>query len=112
MPYRKFPRIQFKSRAMVRALNQSFEAYTENLSVNGLFIRTEMRLPIGNRAEIMLEIPTASSNSSFTAHAKVVRMGENGIAFQFRSLDHDSFSLLQTVVKNKAANRLKEQHYA
>lgn len=112
MPNRRFRRVQFESKAMVRTLNQSFEAYTENLSVNGLFIRTERRLPIGNRAEILLQIPSASSNPSFTAHVKVVRSDVHGIAFQFRSLDHDSFSRLQTVINKKSPNRLKEHHYA
>jgi uncharacterized protein (TIGR02266 family) len=112
MPNRKYRRIQFVSKAMVRSSNQSFDAYTENLSVNGLFIRTERRLPVGNRAEIKLEIPSASSDSSFAAHVKVIRSDGNGMAFQFRSLDHDSFSRLQRVIKNKSANRLKEHYYA
>lgn len=112
MPNRRFRRVQFESKAMVRTLNQSFEAYTENLSVNGLFIRTERRLPIGNLAEVLLQIPSASSNSSFTAQVNVVRSDVHGIAFQFLSLDHDSFSRLQTVVNKKSPNRLKEHHYA
>jgi uncharacterized protein (TIGR02266 family) len=112
MPNRKYRRIQFVSKAMVRASNQSFDAYTENLSVNGLFIRTERRLPVGNRAEIKLEIPSASSDSSFAAHVRVIRSDDNGMALQFRSLDHDSFSRLQRVIKNKSANRLKEHYYA
>ena len=112
MPNRRFRRVQFESKAMVRTLNLSFEAYTENLSVNGLFIRTERQLPIGNRAEILLQIPSASSNPSFTAHVKVVRSDVHGIAFQFGSLDHDSFSRLQTVINKKSPNRLKEHHYA
>lgn len=112
MSNRRYRRIQFESKAMVRTLNQSFEAYTENLSVNGLFIRTDRRLPIGNRAEILLQIPSASSNPSFTAHVKVVRSDVNGMAFQFRSLDHDSFSRLQTVVNKKSPNRLKDHNYA
>jgi len=112
MPHRKFRRIQFETKAMVSVLHQTFEAHTENLSVNGLYIRTEQRLPVGNQAEIMLRIPSASSNPSFTAQVKVVRSDVHGIAFQFRSLDHDSFSRLQTVINNKSANRLKEYHYA
>jgi hypothetical protein len=127
---RKFNRIHFESKAMVRTtlelslealkenlslnglvmrLEQSFEAFTENLSLNGLFIRTEKCLPIGNRAEIMLKIPSASRSSSFTLKGKVVRNDVAGIAFQFEPLDSNSFSQLWTVVNKKSPNRLRKR---
>ncbi len=112
MPNRRFNRIPFESKAIVRALEQSFEAFTQNLSLNGLFVRTERRLPVGNQAEIMLEIPSASRSSSFTVNVKVVRNDVNGMAFQFGSLDQDSFSRLQTVINKKSPNRLKGYYSA
>lgn len=104
---RRFDRIQFVSLAMVKTGGQSFEASTENLSLNGLFIRTEKRLPVGNRAEVMFVLPSASRSSEISVHGAVVRYDNDGMAFQFRSLDHDSFSLLKTIINRKAPNRLK-----
>jgi len=112
MPNRRFNRICFESKALVRTMDQSFEASTENLSLNGLFIRTERRLPVGNRAEVMLEIPSASSRSLFTANVRVVRNDVYGIAFQLGSLDEASFLSLQTVIKRKSRGRLKEYYPA
>ena len=112
MQNRRFSRIRFESKAMVRTLEQSFETLTENLSLNGLFIRTERCLPVGNRVEIMLEIPSASSSSLFTVNGKVVRNDVHGMAFQFGPLDQESFSRLQTVINRKSPNRLKEYHSA
>ncbi len=133
MPNRRFRRIRFESKAMVRTtlevafkaftenislnglfirLELSFEAFTENISLNGLFIRTERRLPVGNRAEIMLEIPSASRSSSFTVNVTVVRNDVNGVAFHFGSLDQDCFSRLQMVIYKKSPNSLKEYYSA
>ncbi len=110
MRNRRFNRIRFESRAMVNTAGQSFEALTENLSLNGIFIRTERHLPVGNKVEIMFCLPSASRSSSVTVNSTVVRNDVHGMAFQFASLDQDSFSRLKTVINRKSPNRLK-MHY-
>jgi hypothetical protein len=97
---------------MVKTEGQSFEASTENLSLNGLFIRTENRLPVGNRAEILFVLPSASRGSEISVNCAVVRYDDDGMAFQFGSLDQESFSLLKTVINRKALNRLKMNRIA
>lgn len=111
MRNRRFNRIRFESQAMVKTGEQSFEAFTENLSLTGLFLRTERRLPVGNRAEIMFSLPSASRSSAFTVNGVVVRNDVHGMAFQFGSLDQDSFTRLKTVINRKSPNRLK-MHYS
>ncbi len=110
MPNRRFNRIRIESQAMVKSGEQLFEGLTENLSLTGLFIRTERRLPVGNRAEIIFTLPSASSSSEFIVKGVVVRNDVHGLAFQFGSLDEDSFSRIRTVINIKSPNRLKE-HY-
>lgn len=112
MRNRRFNRIRFESKAMVKTTGQSFEALTENLSLNGLFIRTEKRLPVGNRAEIIFTLPSASISSSIAVNGVVVRNNIHGMAFQFGSLDQDSFSRLKTVINRKSPNRLKMYYTA
>ncbi|MRR06014.1 MAG: PilZ domain-containing protein [Deltaproteobacteria bacterium] len=112
MPNRRFDRIQFESQARVKTGGQSFEASTENLSLNGLFIRTDKRLPVGNRAEILFVLPSASRGSEFSVTGEVVRNSNDGMAFQFGSLDQDAFSRLKTVINRKAPNRLKMNRFA
>jgi hypothetical protein len=105
---RKFNRIRFESQAMIMAGELAFEASTENLSLNGLFVRTERTLPDGERAEIKINVPSASRSPFITVDGVVVRHDDHGMAFQFKSLDHDSFSYLETVIKRKSPNRLKK----
>jgi|MudIll2142460700_1097286.scaffolds.fasta_scaffold236042_1 hypothetical protein len=109
---RRFERIQFESRAMVKTGGQSFEAVTENLSLTGLFLRTERQLTVGNRAEIMFILPSASRSSAFTVNGVVIRNDVHGMAFQFGSLDQDSFTHLKTVINRKSPNRLKMDYAA
>ncbi len=112
MRNRKFNRIRYESQAMVMIGEQTFEALTENLSVNGLFIRTDRRVPVGNRAEITFNLPSASRSSTMTINGVVVRNDVHGLAFQFRSLDHDSFSHLKTVINRKSPLRMKTEFNA
>jgi len=108
MRNRKFNRIRLESQAKVMFGNQSFEALTENLSLNGLFIRTDRRIPVGNKAAISFNLPSASRSSTVTVDGVVVRNDVHGLAFQFKSLDHDSFSYLKTVINRKSPYRLRE----
>lgn len=112
MRNRRFNRIRFESQAMINTGGQSFEAITENLSLNGLFIRTEKHLPVGNRAEILFKLPSASRSSPITVNCTVVRNDVHGMALQFGSLDQDSFSRLKTVINRKCPNRLKMYYSA
>jgi len=107
MPNRKFSRIRFESHAMVKTGGQSFQAFTENISLNGLFISTKERLPVGGRAEIMFALPSASRSPAISVTGVLVRTDVDGMAFQFGSLDEDSFAQLRTIINRKTPNRLK-----
>src|SRR5574341_500672 len=109
---RKFNRIHFESTATVMMGDYSFNAKTENLSLNGLFLRTERRVPVGRRAEITFDVPSASRGSAMTLNGVVVRYDVHGMAFQFKSIDHDSFSYLKTVISRKASQRMKTLYTA
>jgi hypothetical protein len=107
MRYRKFNRIRFESQAMIMTGEQAFEVSTENLSLNGLFVRTDQKMLKGERAEIRINVPSASRSPFLTVDGEVVRNDNHGLAFQFKSLDHDSFSYLKTVINRKSPHRLK-----
>ncbi len=107
MRSRKFTRIKFKTEAMVMVGTKSYPAMAENLSLNGILLRTERTMPIGNRVSISFNLPSASNSSTITVDGVVVRNDVHGVAFQFTSVDHDSFAHLKTVINRKSQNRLK-----
>ncbi len=97
---------------MVNNAGEQFEGLTENLSLNGLFIRIGRHLPVGKRVDISFSLPSASSSSTITVNSTVVRNDIHGAAFQFGSLELDSFFRLRTVISKLSRNRLKEYNFA
>lgn len=100
---RKFKRISFVSQAMVMIGNQHFKALTQNLSLNGLFIRTNHLIPVGEMTAISLNLPSVSK--TVTVDGVVVRNNQYGLAFQFKSLNFDTVFYLKTVINRKSPYR-------
>ena len=107
MENRKFERIRFVSKAMVTIDNYHFVALTEDLSLSGMLINTDHHIPVGKRVSVSLNLPSVSRSSPVTIEGEVVRNNEQSLAFQFKSLDHDTFYYLKTVIGRKSPYRQK-----
>jgi len=103
MPDRNFKRIRFMTKAMVISGDHCFDAMTENISIGGLFIRTDQIIQAGKVVAIILYLPSVSRSSTLTANCIVVRKGVNGLAFQFKTLDHETFTHLRTIITRKSS---------
>jgi len=104
---RKFERIRFVSKAMVMINNRHFEALTENLSLSGVLINTDHRISVGKRVSVLLNLPSVSRSSPVTIDGEVIRSSGQSVAFQFKSLDHDTFCYLKTIIDRKLPSRQK-----
>jgi PilZ domain len=107
MGYRKFSRIRFELEATVMVGGCAFSVLTENLSLTGIYFKTERRFPVGERAKITFNLPSASRGSVLTVHGIVVRNDVHGLALQFKALDHESFDHLKSFIYRKSTHRLK-----
>ncbi len=105
MGNRKLERVRFVSKAMVMIDNHHFEALTEDLSLSGVLINTDHHIPVGKRVSVSLNLPIVSRSSPVTIDGEVVRSNEQSLAFQFKSLDHDTFYYLKTVIDRKSPHR-------
>jgi len=101
MHTRMSKRTPFVSKVMVMADGQSFAASTIDLSVAGIFLRTSHHIPVGHKASISLNVPSASRSSIVNLDGFVVRNDFHGIGIKFKTLDHETFSHLRTVINNK-----------
>ena len=86
---------------MVTWDDQKFDALTENMSLDGLLLRTDRRIPVGKMAAITMNLPSASTSATISVNGEVVRRDEHGLAFQFRAPSHDAFVLLRSVLGRK-----------
>jgi hypothetical protein len=107
MGNRKFERVRFVSNAIVMIDNYHFEALTEDLSLSGVLINTDHHLPVGKRVSVSLNLPSVSRSSPVTIDGEVVRSNEQSLAFQFKSLNHDTFHYLKMVIDRKSPYRQK-----
>ena len=107
MGSRQFTRIRYESEASVMVGGCAFPALTEDLSLTGIYIKTERHFPVGKRAEITFDLPSASRGSVLSVNGIVVRNDVHGLALQFKSLDHESFAHLQSVINRRNIHRLK-----
>jgi len=99
---RKFERVSFSCQTKVMFDRREFEALSEDLSLNGVSVHTDRRLPVGKRALISLYVPSVATGLPILINGVVAREKKQGLAFKFDSLDCETFSLLRTVVNRKS----------
>lgn len=98
---RRYQRVGLACRSNVMMDNYCFSAVTEDLSLNGVSILTDQRLPVGKKASITLDLPAVSISSPVTINGVVTRNKADGLAFEFKSLNQETFALLRTVISRK-----------
>lgn len=97
---RRFFRINYVTKATVTVSDASFAAMTDNLSAGGIFLRTDNAMPVGTLATINFNIPN-TSHPSITVKGEVIRRGQQGLAFEFKSLDYYTFTNLKAFIRHK-----------
>jgi hypothetical protein len=95
MEKRNFTRVEFSECASVKHDNQVFFCDIKNISLQGLFIKTDQELPLNAAVEITVY---KSSDSSFRLRANVVRCEEMGLGMQIMRIDVNSFVQLRDLV--------------
>ncbi|KAF0217894.1 MAG: hypothetical protein FD174_3157 [Geobacteraceae bacterium] len=93
MENRKFERVGFHTEAVIKYGELSFNGEVENLSLKGLFVKTDRKIEIDEPVEITVFFHGTDAQLSFSLQAKVVRVTENGIGFNFQKIDIDSLLL-------------------
>ena len=74
---RKHTRLALHSKANIQIGDQSIEAESENLSLNGAFVAADWRVELND------EVAFNFSHIPISAKAKVVRVTDKGIGLQF-----------------------------
>lgn len=104
MSMRKFSRVPFQVLATVSAGGRSFKGQVENLSMNGLFLLTGERLPLGEPVEIELLLAGVTPELKIACSGHVSRLQDNGIGLQFEKVDLDSYTHLKNIIAYNTAD--------
>jgi uncharacterized protein (TIGR02266 family) len=74
--------------------------YIENISLGGLFVKTEQRPPMGTLMAIEFSIPSRGSHRIFSLTAKVCRVTPQGVGLEFTNLSQENRLDLEEFVRS------------
>jgi PilZ domain len=106
MQQRRFPRLRICTDASIKTRKGIIPGTLENLSLSGLFVRTGGEMAVGDTSEIIFPLPAVSQSNKVHIRVVAVRVEDQGVAFSFRNIDHATFSLLKSILKNRGAMNL------
>ena len=88
-----------------------FTAILSNISMGGVFLRTNKRIEIGEMTEITIPLPDNSKNSKIEVNGIAVRVMDNGVAFKFQNLDDDTYRSLFHLTSSSFAKSRNDSEY-
>ena len=98
MSTRKFSRVRFYVEATIKVGERHFQGGVENLSMTGMFLVTEERLPEGEAVDITIILTGTEPPISVDFNGRVSRINGNGMGFVFEKIDLDSYVHLKNIV--------------
>lgn len=75
----------------------------KNLSLHGLYVRTEERVPLGENVALSFCEPGSRLPRIARINAVAVRNEDGGVAFELRRMDLDTLIMLRSIIAKKAA---------
>ena len=100
MEKRNFDRIPFQTKAIVRSKDATVIGIVENLSLDGIFLKTPEKLNINRIVKIEVLITGTSSQLSILLDGKIMRHENVGMAIQFKNVDMDAFFHLKNLISH------------
>jgi hypothetical protein len=90
MDNRQFRRMAFNATVLIKHEEMSFVGKVENLSLRGLFVKTDQKIPLNETVNITLSFIGNSANVSLSMEGKVVRVTDDGIGLNFKKISIES----------------------
>ena len=100
MEKRNFDRIPFQTKAIVRSKDATVIGIVENLSLDGIFLKTPEKLNLNRSVKIEVLITGTSSQLSILLDGKIMRHENVGMAIQFKNVDMDAFFHLKNLISH------------
>jgi hypothetical protein len=98
MSTRQFSRVNFSVAATIKTAERQFHGNVENLSMRGMFLKTDERMPVGDMVVITIILTGTSPELSITFDGKVCRVADDGLGFTFEKIDLDSYTHLKNII--------------
>jgi hypothetical protein len=99
---RKEVRVSFKTEVVLSCGDHKIAARADSkdISLNGVFVYTDQRLPIGSFCNLDIMLTGSSSELSLRIIGKIAREGDEGIGIAFEGMDIDSYFHIRNIVRH------------
>lgn len=93
-------RVQFETQVVVRTGDAEITARagSRDVSLQGLYVATDERLPEGTPCRVEIHLTGASVRLAIHAEGRVARSDARGLGIEFESFDPDSYLHLRNLV--------------
>ena len=104
---RNFSRIPYQSEAVLKVKGGSFKAPIDNLSLNGVLLKTAEKPGLDQDVEITIMLADPASDISLELNGIVARHTEDGLAIRFTGMYLDIFVHLRDLIGENLGDRRK-----
>ena len=99
---RSFTRVEYSVGASIRYEDNVIFGHVQDLSLCGMFIRTDGEVPSDKPVQVTVYTDAVSS---FKLYAQVAHKETGGVGFQVSRIDVKSFDSLRNIVEQKCNNQ-------
>ncbi len=97
---RKWARVPYVIDVQLKITGKKlYYSVTQNISMKGVFLKTEEVLPKGTSGEIIINLEFGQTKIQVKADFTVVRSETDGMGLNFTSIDPDSSITLYNIIK-------------
>jgi hypothetical protein len=103
---RKRTRVHFTTQVIVKTDKSEIvaEANSEDISIKGIFVNTEKKVPVGTPCDIEILLTGMSTKLALTIKGVITRQDESGLGIAFDSMDLDSYIHLKNIILYNASD--------
>ena len=101
MGRRSFTRVRFRSLAVVKSRHTEIKGAIEDLSLNGVKLKTTKRFDLGVEVQIRILFRSHFSELWVEILGVVIRHDGNGMVIQFTNMSLDSYIHLRNVISHR-----------
>ena len=103
---RKKTRVHFRTQVIIKTEKSEIvaEANSEDISIKGVYVNTEKKIPVGTPCDIEILLTGTSTRLALTINGVITREDSSGLGITFDSMDLDSYIHLKNIIMYNASN--------
>jgi hypothetical protein len=104
---RNFSRVDFRVSALLQAEGVAIKGEVTDISLHGLYMETEEKIPVGSPVEVTIYLSSAAEPIVINVKGTVARLVPGGIGCAFDKMDVESFAHLRSIISYQGGDESK-----